>query len=85
MYVRIHIFVYLFLKRIFCIQSYRIRIFLNTDGTLKDSITPGQSGIESNDNKEVLHTSQISRIGASPSDAVKCHNQDTPIVAATQP
>ena len=33
-------------------------------------MTQGQSGPESNGNEEVLHTPQISKTGASPSDTV---------------
>ena len=36
--------------------------------TLSGASTPGQSGPGSNSNEEVLHVSQISKAGASPSD-----------------
>ena len=39
--------------------------------------TLDQSGFGSNDNDGVLYIHQISRIGALPSDAVKCHTQNT--------
>ena len=38
--------------------------------TLIGTTNPGLSGAWSNDNKEVLHTTQISKNGASPLDAV---------------
>ena len=40
------------------------------NGTLISTTTPDQSGPGSNGNEEELHTLQISRTGASPSDAV---------------
>ena len=43
------------------------------DGILTVTITPGQSGPGSNDNDEALHIMQISRTGASSSDAVYCN------------
>ena len=39
-------------------------------GPLTDTITLGQNGPLSNDNKGVLHTPQISRTGVTPSDAI---------------
>ena len=36
-----------------------------------------QSGHESKSNDRMLHSPQISNCGASPSDAVSCHTQDT--------
>ena len=47
------------------------------DGPLKGTITPGQNGPKSHGNERVCHTHQISRTRASPSDAIKCHTQDT--------
>ena len=41
--------------------------------------TTSQSGSGSNGNKEVQHTPHISKFEVSPSDAVWCHTQDTPI------
>ena len=38
------------------------------NGTLTDTTTPGQSGLESNSNEGVLHIPQSFRIGASPSN-----------------
>ena len=46
------------------------------DGTLIGSTTLGQSRLGSNDNEEVLYILKHSRVGASPSDAVKCHTKD---------
>ena len=43
---------------------------LSMDGTLTGTTTPDQSGSGSNGNDRVLHTSQISRTGASQSDAL---------------
>ena len=40
------------------------------DGTLKGTTTLGKSGSGSNGNERVIHTSQTSRIEASPSDSV---------------
>ena len=48
-------------------------MFFLFDGSLTGTNTPGQCCSESNDNERVLHISQSSRTGASPSDAVKCH------------
>ena len=42
------------------------------DWTLTDTTNPGGSY----DNKEVLHTSKISRIGTSPLDIVQCHAEN---------
>ena len=39
--------------------------------------TPGQSEPGNNGTEKVPDKPQISRIGASPSDAVKCHTKDT--------
>ena len=39
--------------------------------------TLSQSGPGSNDNERVLHTPQSSRNGASLSDTVECHTEDT--------
>ena len=47
------------------------------DGTLTGSTNPGQSGPESNDKEGVQNIHQSSTTGASPSDAVECHTQDT--------
>ena len=46
--------------------------------TLKGTTIPGLNGNESNRNKGVVHTPQMSRWGTSPSDAVLCHTLDTP-------
>ena len=49
------------------------KVYLNgtlTGTTILGQRRPGQS----NDNKGVLHMSQNSRTGASPPDAVCCHN-----------
>ena len=48
------------------------------DRTLTGITTLDQSGIESNSNKGVLHMPHSYRTGASPSDAVEYHTQDTP-------
>ena len=40
--------------------------------------TPGQSRPKTNGNEGVFHTSQNSRTGVSPSNAVYCHTQFTP-------
>ena len=40
------------------------------DGTLTDTTTLSQSGPGSNGNEDILHTPQIFRTGASPSDVV---------------
>ena len=45
---------------------------------LTDTSTPSQRGTESNDIDKLLNTLQISRTGASLSDAVWCHTQDLP-------
>ena len=50
-------------------------LFLNKsiqpiDGTLTDTSTPDQNGPGNNGNEEVLHITQVSRTGASSSDAV---------------
>ena len=47
------------------------------DGTLTGTI-PVPSGPGSNDNEKILHTSQIFRTWASPSDVVQYHTLDTP-------
>ena len=47
------------------------------DQTLTSTANLGQSGPGSNSNEYVLHFAQSSRTGASPSDEVKCHTQDT--------
>ena len=61
----------------FCIQlnAFKYGKWLNSsiwpiDGILTGTTTPGQSGPESNGNKEVFHIFQISQTGASPSNAV---------------
>ena len=46
------------------------------DWTLIVSTTLDQSEPESNGNKDVFHTTQISRTRVSPSDAVYCHTQE---------
>ena len=54
--------------------------FLNiwpTDGTLSDTPSPSQSEPGSNGNEGEQHAPQIFKTGALPSDAVKCHIQDT--------
>ena len=40
--------------------------------------TPGQSEPGSMGNERVLHTPQLSKTGASPSNVVQYHTQDTP-------
>ena len=47
------------------------------NGTLTGTATSGQSGSESNGNEGVIQFLQSSGTGASPSDAVYCHTQDT--------
>ena len=47
------------------------------DDTLTGTTTPGQSGHGSRGNEQVLHVSQSSRTGASPSNVVYGHTQDT--------
>ena len=47
------------------------------DGILTGTLTQGSNRPGSIANEWVLHTPQISRIEASPSDAVSCHTQDT--------
>ena len=44
---------------------------------LVNSTTLSQSGPGSNGNEGVLHIPQSSRTGASPSDAIECHTEDT--------
>ena len=46
--------------------------------------TPDQSGPRSS-NERILHTSQISKTGASPSDSVLCHTQSTPFLKGVLP
>ena len=46
-------------------------------GTLTKSTAMGHIGPGSNGNELSLHSSQISRSGASPPDALLCHTQDT--------
>ena len=46
------------------------------DRTIAGTIHLGQSVPGSNGKKEVLHFPKISRTGASPSDAIKCHTQN---------
>ena len=45
------------------------------DGTQTGTVTLDQSGPEINDNEEVLHTTQSSRIGASPQDEISYYSQ----------
>ena len=52
---------------------------LPIDGALTGTILLRQSNPWSNGNEEVLNTLQISKTGTSPSDAVQCHTQDTPL------
>ena len=55
----------------FCTRSYQIQIsFKQIYLTLTDTITPGQSEPRSNGNEGIQHTTQISKTGASPSNAV---------------
>ena len=71
-------FVYLLLKSsFFCTQPYQMEIIFKH---LLDSVgigTPDQNGPGCNGNDGVLHTPQISRTGASPSDSIRCHTQET--------
>ena len=72
-------FLLLFLKIYFCTSSNQIQIILKCIiVTLTSTTTPGKSEPGSNGNEEVLHSSLISRTGASPSDAISWHNKDTP-------
>ena len=59
----------------FCTCSYRLQIILNLSICHIDKILigisiPGQFGPGSNSSERILHTSQISKNGDSPSDAV---------------
>ena len=49
-------------------------------GTLTGNITMGRRRSWSNGNEGVLHTSQISRTGTSPSDAILCYTKDIPFM-----
>ena len=58
--------------------TYQIVLFDPLDKTLSGAATAGKSGPGSNGNRRVLHIPQSSSItGASPSDKVYCHIQDT--------
>ena len=57
-------------------MNFKISI-LSIDKTLTGTTILGQSGPGSNGNERLLHTPQISRTGASSSDNVSYHTQDT--------
>ena len=81
LYIHIYIFVKSFFKRslkfFFAHSPIEYEYFLKGFIWLIGTINPFPSGPGSNGNEGVLHISQTSRTGASPSDAVKCHTQDT--------
>ena len=69
---------------------YRIRIILSKFIWPIDGIHTGNSffclsGLGNNLNKEVVYTFQISRTGASPLDAVKCHTQNISFLKGLNP
>ena len=65
------------IKYSYLIQIVCKHIYLNHRGNPKFTIPCGPSGLMSNVDKRVLHTSQRSRSESSPTDAVKFHIQDT--------
>ena len=60
-----------------CSTEFSSRSLWPLDGTLKGTITPGQSGPGSNSNEGVLHTTKNSRAEASQPDAINYRTQDT--------
>ena len=53
-----------------CLFTHIVCSLWSIDGTLSGATTPGQSGLGSNGNEELLHIPQISKAGASPSNSL---------------
>ena len=75
LFVYSHILCIVVSKKFFCTWSNQTRTIFNQpmDKTLTDTTSSDLSGPGSNSNEGFLHTSQISRIGASLSDTPECH------------
>ena len=70
------------LEILFNINGFKSSKWLNSsiwpiDGTLTGATSPDQSETRSNSNEGVLCTCQSSRTRVSPSNAVRCHKQDS--------
>ena len=82
LYTYIYLFHSCFLRGFFAHTPIKYEWFFSRsswgiDGMITSSITPGLSGSERNINDRILHTLQISRSGASPSDTFTCDTKHT--------